>query len=505
MVDNPRLAPQGARARITRGAVGVPTIPRQLSANLRAVPTVQPTGLQAQARLFNVQADALLATQQLFSASFDEMMANIQLEQRIEAERKFSEGMVGAQRAIRELERTADPETSDLTKDTLDIHDSLARSVIGAAKSPFQKRYLEVKFSQSRQRVADRAIEKQILLEIENVEIDFKRKLEANKELVFEDPTILESVLEDELMMIEQLPMTGPDKRKRKIEATQQLGLAAAVGLIDKNPDQAKALLESGEFDEVLDLKQKLQLLDMADAAIAADNRKREKAEKERLELLSRDLTDRALLGDLTMKELVQADLDASETRAIANILKSKNTSEEGNKGNVRLYRDKFRNIQRAKENGITIPNIELLELLDPSITEQPINERQYKDLRSENEGVFDAIVGRYMDIVEAEFSTPNAFGVAVRDPKSEQQMYLLELDLKRRIVEAQERGVTASQLLTPGSGQYIGNELISQYKRSIQEIMRDSANELRRNIISEETRKPVKERLFEILGGSRK
>lgn len=504
MVDNPRLTPQSGSARFRRGSRGVPTIPRQLAANLRAIPAVQPTGLQAQARLFNVEAQALAATQEQFAASFDEIIANVQLEQRIEAERQFSEGMVTAQRALKELERTADPETSDLTKDSLDLHDSLALAIINNAKSPFQRRYLENKFAQSRERVAARAIDKQVQLEIQNIEIDYQRKLEASKELLFTDPLNLEEVLEDELSLIEDLPITGPEKKKRVIEATTQLGLAAAVGLIDQDPDQALALLESGEFDEVLNLKEKLQLLDMAEAAIASDDKKRVKVETERLEDLSRDLTDRALLNELTMKELVQADLDASETRVIANILKSNNTSKEGNLGNVRLYRDMFRKIQRSKEEGRTIPNIEMLELLDPSTTDAPINEAQYKDLRAENEAVFDSIVGRYMDIVEAEFSTPNAFGVAVRDPKAEQQMYLLEIELKNRIVEARDRGVTASQLLTPGSGQYIGNELISQFKRSPQEIMRDRANEVRRSLVPEDKRKPIKDRLREILGGRR-
>ncbi len=504
VIDNPRLTPQSGRARIRRGAVGVPTIPRQIAANLRAIPSVQPSGLQAQARLFGVEAQALQATQERFAASFEDILANVRIEQIVEAERKFSEGMLAAQRALRELERTADPETSDLTKDSLDLHDSVALAIIDNAKSPFQKRYLENKFAQSRQRVANRAIDKQVQLEIQNIEIDFRRKLEANKELLFEDPLSLEAILEDELSLIESLPITGPEKKKRRLEASTQLGLAAAIGLIDQNPDQALALLESGEFDEILNLKEKLQLVDMAEAAIASDDKKREKAEKERLENLSRDLTDRALLNDLTMKELVQADLDASETRVIANILKSRNSAGEGNPGNPRLYREKFREIQREKEAGRIIPNIELLELLDPSTSDQPINERQYKDLRSEMEGVFDAVVGRYMDIVEAEFSTPNVFGVASRDPKSEEQMYLLELDLKRQILAGQERGVSASQLLTPGSGQYIGNELISRYKRSPEEVMRDKANANRKRFVPEEKRKPAKERLFELLGGKR-
>lgn len=504
MVDNPRLSPQSGRARIRRGAVGVPTIPRQLAVNLRAIPSVQPTALQAQARLFNVEAQALAATQSRFAASFDEILANVRIEQTVEAERKFSEGMVQAQRALRELERTADPETSDLTKDSLDLHDSVALAIINNAKSPFQKRYLEDKFAQSRQRVANRAIDKQVQLEIQNIEIDFQRKLEASKELLFEDPLNLEDVLEDELALIESLPITGPEKKKRRLEASTQLGLAAAIGLIDQNPDQALALLESGEFDEILDLKEKLQLVDMAEAAIASDDKKRLKAEKERLEGLSRDLTDRALLNDLTMKELVQADLSASETRVIANILKSNNSSTEGNPGNPRLYRDKFREIQRAKEAGRIIPNIELLELLDPSTSDQPINERQYKDLRAESENVFDAIVGRYMDIVESSFSTPNAFGVSIRDPKSEEQMYLLELDLKRQILAGQERGVSASQMLTPGTGHFIGDELISRYKRSPQEIMRDRAAEIKRRLVPEEKRPSAKDRLLQILGGKR-
>ena len=89
MVDKPRIDAQQIRG----SSQEIPTLPGagQVEVNFRAIPTVRPTGLEAQARALNVQAQSLQKIQNTLGVRMDETLAVMEETQTLEAQRIYAD------------------------------------------------------------------------------------------------------------------------------------------------------------------------------------------------------------------------------------------------------------------------------------------------------------------------------------------------------------------------------------------------------------------------------
>ena len=120
MVDTPQLTPTAPFTR-RGGAREVPTIRRDLVADLRRVPSVRPTGLEAAARAFNVQAGVFGELQRQFQISAEEGLEEIRREQQVEAERIYSEKRLEIEGSIAELEVNPELAKGDIAGATIGV------------------------------------------------------------------------------------------------------------------------------------------------------------------------------------------------------------------------------------------------------------------------------------------------------------------------------------------------------------------------------------------------
>lgn len=273
MVDRPRLTPQPGGG---GGGSGIPTIPRTQSVDFRSLPTVRPTGLEAEARALNVKAQMLGALQQEFQITAQEGIAQIKAEQQIEAEKHYSQGRLAIEEQLAQLDLNPEAADGDLTSASLGAYDSIAGEVIETAKSPFQRRLLEQKFNQGRLPVGQRAIRNQAMREVAEREQDFAAKLNTNQQLISASPETYEATLEEQLQSIIDMPIPDNEKQAIATETMEAFGASRIKGLVKQNPEAAEVVLQDEVFTQTL--SDTLVAAAREDVALA---KKKEEAEAE--------------------------------------------------------------------------------------------------------------------------------------------------------------------------------------------------------------------------------
>ena len=113
MVDRPRITPQAARG----SARAVPTIAQgQVATDFRRVPTVRPTGFEAQAAALNVEAQSLAVATEVLRANTADIITGLEETQRLEAERIYAENALDLERRLRDAKQNVNPETDNFTE-----------------------------------------------------------------------------------------------------------------------------------------------------------------------------------------------------------------------------------------------------------------------------------------------------------------------------------------------------------------------------------------------------
>lgn len=318
MVDIPQLTPRVAPQN-QRGAQSVPTIRREQVVDLRRIPSVRPTGLEAEARALNVKADVLGQMERQFQISAEESLQEIRTEQQVEAERIYSEKRLELEGLFSGLETDPNANGGDLTGATLGVYDAVVEDALNNTKSDFQRRILKSKFDNQRANVGTRAIQKQARRELAEREVDFARKLQANQTLVSASPETHEEVLQEQLQAIQELPIAPEQAAAIQAEVREGLAVSKVKGLLTQNPDAAAEALADETFSQDLSA----EALTVAEEDVARAQEKEQQAATTQAKIQQSEtyqaLTDKAQAGELTKTEIndaVEGDLVSPEQKA---------------------------------------------------------------------------------------------------------------------------------------------------------------------------------------------
>lgn len=252
MVDEPRLTPQ----RIAGSARPVPTLKQgQPGANFRAVPTVRPTGLEAQAQAFGVQAQSLAVASDVLGARTDEIIGTIQETQKIEAERMYAESALALEQRMRELKKNIDPETNNFPEIALQEYDAFIKAQLGKeGLSSFQKEILSNRYAGQRFNVGQNAIAFQADIETQMAELDFERYTEAQLNRMINDPNKAEQIFNETFQYLQSANFSTLDKEKMERTLDESFSSAFVSGLIANGKlGDAEATLKSETFINKLD------------------------------------------------------------------------------------------------------------------------------------------------------------------------------------------------------------------------------------------------------------
>lgn len=258
MVDIPSIRPQVASG----PSVAIPTVGSTApAANFRRVPTVRPVGLEASARAFGQSIQAIGAMGDAVGAAGDTVIKELERTQRIEAERLYSEGILGAETAIQAAKRNVDPETNDFPQSALVAYDEyVATQLEQKGLSSFQREILSQRYAANRTNVGVGALKYQARLELGMANLDSERITEANINRILQDPDAYGAVTSDTSDALNAIP--DPLQRAQTARILDESYAAAYVSsLIDHGDLNAAAVaMEDDSFNGLLDPKQKQAL-----------------------------------------------------------------------------------------------------------------------------------------------------------------------------------------------------------------------------------------------------
>jgi hypothetical protein len=304
MVDKPRLTPQ---AFAKGGSQGAPRLSAQMP-NFRAAPSVTAFADASIADTLVGMADDAKRLEMLSSNQFDASMqqfqnaqAEIEEQQAIEAEGELNRILTSADASISNVRLNSGVDT--VAKDSVQAYDDVQSQVLENANlSAFQKKYLAPKLESTRQSVASSAAKFQTSVRQEEARNTLKQSLETREFLVNKHPDQLPVIMAEMEETINTLGANLPQTERRRIIEQQQerLTSAAVASEIRTNPTLALNKIESGAYNDVLNLKQVQTLQADAEIGIRKAHAEANKIAKAENAKLNADLGVSISVGELS-------------------------------------------------------------------------------------------------------------------------------------------------------------------------------------------------------------
>lgn len=264
MTNEVGLSTSLARVRGSGGSPA-PRLEPNLVTDVRQAPSVQPEAARAQMEQFEQEFRSAGEIQRLSNQQFQQNLERQREIQLIEAEKKLSEIQLRVQQTSSQIAETADP--SQIQKLTLEAYDKISQQSLGDdTLSTLQKRALAQSLRETRATVGTKAFNIQREVESEEARFAAEQKVEIDRKIVFNDPSLLNAKIEEIDKGLDSLSALSQNEKARLEDGLKSsLTSSAVVGLIEQNPETAFERLRAGEFDKNLSLES-LQTL-KADAA----------------------------------------------------------------------------------------------------------------------------------------------------------------------------------------------------------------------------------------------
>ncbi len=351
--------------------------------------------------------------------------------------------------------------------------------------------------------------------------IDFTKAVQSQSSSLMNDPSSFDMVLKMQGEGVDNLVNSGLLPRAKaeelKLSGQQELAKSAVRGWAKLNPEEAKAQLNGGKWDNYFDGDVKKQLLGEADQEIRGKEIEAERARaeqrralEEKRKALQNDFLVKMNDGKLSAKEILNSNLDAfgsGSKEQFLQMMKVKN-EDRALKTDGEVYSNLFNRIHAPDNDPKKIKDVnELNKFVGNGITFSSLNQlRDEFEGKNTPEGQLVATMRKELtDAAGAKFMKKGAFGV--RDPKGvDLQLQFHEfIAVKER--EQRKAGKPLMDLYRADSPDYIGNALNSpQFQRSPIDVARDRAAQMRSSLkkspddsgspVGEPAKKTVSERL---------
>jgi hypothetical protein len=264
----------------------------------------------------------------------------------------------------------------------------------------------------------------QVKLAGERAAIDFADMVDANRNVVLNDPTqyavVLQSLraaMNDPNSSYSRMPAS--ERIKLGAMAEKGLALSAIQGTIRMDPELAKRQIAGGMWNEALDPDSTASALNAADTAIRgreAERRMLEGEERRKIEEQKRALSSQ-IWNDIvegkpgTLRAILDSNLDRAEKNALFEAMKGR--AGEGDK-DAKTYGPSFVEMLKRIPTDAPLTDAQIYEQVGKGLTTAGANQLfAWKNGRKTSEGAANQnILNSFLQGAEEQFTGPVVFGL---------------------------------------------------------------------------------------------
>lgn len=271
-----------------------------------------------------------------------------------------------------------------------------------------------------------------------------------------------------------------------KVKGASDLAESAVRGWIKLNPEDAKAQLTAGKWNDLVSGDVKKQLFHESDMAINAKRIEEERRQKEiekaleaKKEQTRNDFLVQMEKGSLSAKDILGSNLDAFGSGSKHTFLEMLKASGDSKlRTDPAAFIDAFKRIHLPDDDPKKLRDEEDLNqlLIGRKVTFEDLNKlRGEFQGRKTTEGQIEAELKKnVIKMAESSLTRTNPL-MGIRDPQGDEQMQKFLTYFLTEFENQKKKGKNARDLLDPGSPDYLGKS-VAQFARSPQQIMKDMA-----------------------------
>jgi hypothetical protein len=270
------------------------------------------------------------------------------------------------------------------------------------------------------------------------------------------------------------------------LKGASDLAESAVRGWIKLNPEDAKAQLTAGKWNDLVSGDVKKQLFHESDMAINAKRIEEERRQKEiekaleaKKEQTRNDFLVQMEKGSLSAKDILGSNLDAFGSGSKHTFLEMLKASGDSKlRTDPAAFIDAFKRIHLPDDDPKKLRDEEDLNqlLIGRKVTFEDLNKlRGEFQGRKTTEGQIEAELKKnVIKMAESSLTRTNPL-MGIRDPQGDEQMQKFLTYFLTEFENQKKKGKNARDLLDPGSPDYLGKS-VAQFARSPQQIMKDMA-----------------------------
>lgn len=316
---------------------------------------------------------------------------------------------------------------------------------------------------------------------------NYQKSLNSLSTAAMAEPSSLNSLLSEVETSIDSFAESGllgqNQKAKALTEAKAEIVKSAVRGWAELSPAVAREKLESKAFDSLLGADQKRQLMaevDRAERGLEIERDRIQKLREDALEQRNIEVQNDFLVkmseGALSTKDILASSLPpvgSGSKQQFLNLLKQAN--EKGPpKTNPYVFQTLFDriNLDPGDPDRITSQS-ELNQYLGQGVSYTDLLRlrKEFSGLTTEQGKRLAAQKKQLFSVAKAALATKSMMGIP--DPKGQEHLAMFQQLVFEAVDAKQKANEDVSVLFNPTSKEYLGN-IIEQFKRSPQEIMRD-------------------------------
>lgn len=296
----------------------------------------------------------------------------------------------------------------------------------------------------------------------------------------------------DTLVASKLISQVDGDKLKQSGEET--LAKSTLRGWAELEPELAKAKLNGGAFDDVLNPDAKrtiLREIETAESAKEIEALRLEKLHEKKLEA-EREVTKNTFLqklseGNLSTKEVLSSNLTAFGGGSKDQFLKLMKREQQSGppKTDKSVYIDLFKRINAPESDPKKIRSSDELEYW---MAQGRLSYESLQQLRRELQGdgtvegqIEKDLKGQFVKMAGQKIGV-SEFGL--RNPKGEENLLAFLSYFSNEYARQRQAGKSPTELLTPGSKDYLGN-LIPQFQQSQNDILKSMSKSIQDRSVS--------------------
>ncbi len=316
---------------------------------------------------------------------------------------------------------------------------------------------------------------------------------------IHDNPSSLQAGIELLQPVIESADeiLSEVNKEKFQKQAERNIANSFVTGLINNNSlEDANNAIDSEEAKRLLTPDERDSLRGAVRAKASLSLKRFKDQREEQVKIINDGFLLREREGKLNVSDVMSSKLDPLGDRSKDLWYKRLDKAEISAVGNARIYNRVYDDVENLTED-------EIFSLADPDnigVNGRPLNMKQVESLLKAKRGDTEDVLKNYFAGVKASVTGSNS--IFMRDPEGDQQFFKLKSSAEQmvknsKIKGTKEFGLTSRDMFDPLSPRFpeFGGTLLSENKRSPQQIMESSVNALRTEAGEEKPKKPLRER----------